>query len=389
MRPGRPAATRPPGAVRDVLVTGRRPATNRRPGMAGTRRWPIRSVAMPGQHLTRSRPAGRVRPLVARLAAAVLPVIFLLNGRCGVLAPANQLTSGSLPGRGRAAAARTAVLPGRPIARRAGLVAVTSRAHLPAGDDGASPAASIAGPPRPSLRRRQTVTRGRAGGACPGVRRTGTLAGPGAPLVSAGSQAAWSHRATRREAVTCPRRPARPSCGQRHPVGGRNHLAGRCPGGGPVATAALATVRREARRASSTPGRGRSSHRVGGAGGGTGKKQSPARPQRAVSGQRQTGSRWRLLLARIMAGHNPNPRTGVGRRLTAGAAAGRRAASTGTGRRPSAGVAAGPGRPRTPVGQKPIGGAALVRGRPRTSGGRRLTGGAAAVPGRPRTGASQ
>ena len=37
--------------------------------------------------------------LLARL-AAVLPVIFLLNGRCGVLARANRLISGAVPGRG-------------------------------------------------------------------------------------------------------------------------------------------------------------------------------------------------------------------------------------------------------------------------------------------------
>ena len=266
---------------------------------------------------------------------------------------------------------------------------MTSRAHLPPGDEGASPAASIAGPPRPSLRRRRTVPPGRVGGACPGVGRTGTPAGPGVRPVSESSYAAWSHRATRRETVTCPRRPARPSCGQSHPVGGRNQLAGRCPGGGHVATAAGTPVRREAGWASSTPGQRGSSHRVGCAGGGTGKKLSLARPQPAVSGQRQTGPRRRLLFARIMAGHSPNPRTGVGRRLTARVAVGRRAARTGAGQRLSAEVAVGPGRPRTPVGQKPTGGTAVVPGRPRTSGGQRLTGGAAAVPERQRTGASQ
>lgn len=198
---------------------------------------------------------------------------------------------------------------------------MTSRAYLPPGDGGASPAASTAGPPRPSLRYRLTATRGRVRGACPGVGQTGALAGPGARLVSESSQAAWSHPATRRQTVTCPRRPARPSCGQSPPVGGRNQLAGRRPGGGPVATAAGTPVHREARRASSTPGRRRSSHRVGCAGGGTGMKQSPARPQRAVRGQRQTGSRRRLLLARTMASHSPKPGTGVGGRFTGRAAA--------------------------------------------------------------------
>jgi hypothetical protein len=255
---------------------------------------------------------------------------------------------------------------------------MTSRAHLPPGDEGASPAASIVGPPRPSLRRRRTVPAGRVGGACPGVGRTGTPAGPGVRPVSESSCAAWSHRATQRETVTCPRGPAGPSCGQGHPVGGRNQLAGRCPGGGHVATAAGTPVRREARRASSTPARGGSSHRVG-CTGGAGKKLSLARPQSAVSGQRQTGPRRRLLCARIMAGHSPNPRTVVGRRT----------ARTGAGQRLSAEVAVGPGRPRTPVGQKPTGGAAAVRGRPRTSGGQRPTGGAAAVPGRPRTSGGQ
>jgi hypothetical protein len=366
MCPGRPAATRPPGAVRDTLVTGC-PATNRPRGMAGTRRWPIRGVGMPGQRRTRRRPAGRARHLPALLAVEP-PVILLLNGRCGVPDPANQLTTGALPDRGSAAAARTAVIPGEPIARRAGLAAMTSRAQLPAGG-GASPAASMAGPPRPGLHRQPIRMPAGVGGLGPGVSWTGTLAGTDGHRVSGRSRAAWPRRVTRLETVTCPRRPARPSCGQSPPVGGWSHPADRCPGGWPAVTAAAIQVRQEASRASSIPGRGRSSHRACCAGG-IGRNQNPARPRQAVSGRRRTGSRPRLLPARITAGHGPIPRIGASRRLVAGGAAGRRRLRTSAGRSLPAetavgqrlpGIVAGRMRPGTMVGQSARPGGAATR----------------------------
>ena len=108
-------------------MTGHHPATNRPPGTTGPRLIP--GTRMPGPPRTRSRPTGRVRRLMDRRAVR-LPVIFLLNGRCGGLAQPNPLTGGAVPDRGWPAAGRAAAIPGTPGPRTAGHPAVTSPARL-------------------------------------------------------------------------------------------------------------------------------------------------------------------------------------------------------------------------------------------------------------------
>ena len=266
---------------------------------------------------------------------------------------------------------------------------VTFPGRLPPGD-GASRAASIAG------RRGRACAIGRypdpgrePARSAPSRAGRGRWRGRAPRPVSGSSRAAWSRPATRLERVTCLRRPARPSCGQSQPVGSRSHPPVRCPGGWPVATAARILVRREARRGSSTPGPGRSSHRVCCAGGGIERNQSQARPGQAVSGQRRAGSRLRSLPARITVGPSPRPGSGSGRRLTAGAAAGRMRPGTVAGRSLPAETAAGQRlsrtaadrmQPGTMVRQKLTGAAAAVRMRPRTGAGRWVRPGEAEAP---------
>jgi hypothetical protein len=188
-------------------MSGHHPATNRPPGTTRPRLIP--GTRMPGPPRTRSRPTGRVRRLPRR--AVRLPVIFLLNGRCGGLAQPNPLTGGAVPDRGWPAAGRAEAIPGTPGPRTADNAAVTSPARLRRGA-GALRAALIAGRPRPSRGRRP---------ACPGAARRATGRGRGTGRV------AWPpRRATRRATVTCPRRPARRCCGQSPGPGGQSHETG-------------------------------------------------------------------------------------------------------------------------------------------------------------------
>ncbi len=188
-------------------MTGHHPATNRPPGTTRPRLIP--GTRMPGPPRTRSRPTGRVRRLIRR--AVRLPVIFLLNGRCGGLAQPNPLTGGAVPDRGWPAAGRAEAIPGTPGPRTAGRPAVTSPARLRRGA-GALRAALIAGRPRPSRGHHP---------ACPGAARRATGPGRGTGRV------AWPpRRATRRATVTCPRRPARRRCGQSPGPGGQSHETG-------------------------------------------------------------------------------------------------------------------------------------------------------------------
>ncbi len=347
-------------------MTGHHPATNRPPGTTRPRLIP--GTRMPGPPRTRSRPTGRVRRLIRR--AVRLPVIFLLNGRCGGLAQPNPLTGGAVPDRGWPAAGRAEAIPGTPGPRTAGRPAVTSPARLRR-EAGALRAALIAGRPRPSRDRHP---------ACPGAARRATGPGRGTGRV------AWPpRRATRRATVTCPRRPARRGCGQSpgpggqshetggqrppadglghrpggqsqvaggqrplaagrsHWVGGRSRRLGRCPGerraagmAGTLATRTAAIrIRRPrprgtaapwmpghaaraagppgrpaASRVSSTPAPGTSSRPVCCAAGGTARKRSPVPAPRAVPGQRRVPDRLRLPRNTVSPG--PAPRTGTG-----------------------------------------------------------------------------
>ena len=159
---------------------------------------------------------------------------------------------------------------------------------------------------------------------------------PGGGLVSA--------PLLRLERVTCLRRPGpavlRPESagGQPEPSAGPlpRRVARRDGGAGSSCAGG------EARRGSSTPGPGRSSHRVCCAGGGIERNQSQARPGQAVSGQRRgrdpgCGPCPRGL--RSARAHAPGG-VGSGRRSTAGAAAGPDASRNGG--RPE------PARPRRP-----------------------------------------
>jgi len=223
---------------------------------------------------------------------------------------------------------RMGATPGRAPPRTAAPTAVMSTAR-PLPGDGVSRAASIAGPPLSQRRGLTVIPAGRraarvapAGGRWLSLRRgltvipaAGGVARPGttARRARGSGRAAWLRPATRRETVICPRRPAR----------GSSRPARR-----PVFPA---------------PGRG-SSPPLGCAGGGTGRKPRPVRPQRTANGQRRTGPRRRPAGTGRVPGRDP--RRGVSRR------------------RLIAGATGGPGWPRAPASGRPAGPITAVRTRP-------------------------
>jgi hypothetical protein len=148
---GRPAGTHQPGATQDGLRAGRRPATSRRPAMAGTRPWLIPGEVTPGWRLTRSRPGGPV-PRRRLGAAAAFTETFLPNGPYAPLTPPTRLTSGPVTGRG--ATATAVAVPSRIRRRVRGTGAAGRSRRAIRRTTGTGPRRPASGPGRPMPARR-------------------------------------------------------------------------------------------------------------------------------------------------------------------------------------------------------------------------------------------